>query len=100
MGAVLKGLSWLCGIMGAGAIAIVAMVLIGLANGDLEGGAGMAILGLGIYAVLFVVIGLIAGFIAYFIASSRQTAMPLAGRVGLWLAGSAGTIIALALMLD
>ena len=95
----LRSLSWTSAVTGVGALLITLMVLWGLLTGAFEGGAGMAILGVGIWAVLLTVVGLIAGFVAYFVASGKRVALPGAGKVGLWSAGTAGSILALALVL-
>ena len=97
---ILKSLSWTSAVTGVGALLITLMTLYGVLSGAFEGGAGMAILGFGLWAVLLTILGLIAGFIAYFLASGAKVALPGPGKVGLWGAGTAGTILALALMLD
>ena len=96
---ILKSMGWTSAITGVGALLITLMLLAGILGGEFEGGGGMAILGVGIWGVLLSVVGMITGFVAYFIASSNRVRMTRPGQIGLWAAGAAGTIIALAMFL-
>ena len=95
---ILKSLGWTSAITGAGALLITLMLLFGWLTGQFDGPSGMAIVALGIWPVFLSVVGLIAGFIAYFIASGARVALPSPGKVGLWTAGTAASVLALALM--
>ena len=97
MSVALKIFSVASGIAGALALLLVASGLVGLLRGEFENGAGMALLAFGIHGVLFSVVALTAGFIAYFMASGRRVALPLMGKVGLWAGGTAASVLALAM---
>ena len=99
MGVVLKVMSFVSGVAGALALLVVASGLVGLLRGEFEGGAGMALLAFGFYGVMLSVVALVAGFVAYFVASGRRAALPLMGKVGLWTGGTAASVLALAMFL-
>ena len=82
----------------AGILAVINLVIMySIYAGDTEAGSGMAIVAFQLFAVISIIIALLTGFIAYFLANKESLALPVMGKIGLWLGGASGVILALLL---